>query len=112
MNDLYLSTNYEGYSITESQKKAIDENRAWLLVNGKPNQYMIVKITDSDEERSLYIWHANGVGWSGVMEILDKMANAANATSIKFGTARKGWERRAKEYGFEQEKVIYSRRVK
>ena len=111
MNELYLANSYEGYSITDEQKRAIDAGVAWLLVNGEVNQYMIIKMTDSDEEKSLYIWHANGIGWKGIMNTLNDIAKAAGAASIKFGTARKGWERRAKEYGFEQEKIIYSRRV-
>lgn len=112
MSDLYVAESCEGYSITENQKRAIEEGRAWLLINGEPNQYMIIKLTDSDEEKSLYIWHANGIGWEGIMDTLDSIAKAAGATSIKFGTSRRGWERRAKNYGFEQEKIVYSRRVK
>jgi hypothetical protein len=111
LNDLYLAKSYHGYSLTDNQKKAIDEGRAWLLVTGEPNHYLLVKLTDSDEERSLFIWHANGVGWEGVMDTLDNIARSAGATSIKFGTSRRGWERRAKDYGFEQEKIVYSRRV-
>ena len=70
-----------------------------------------MKVTESEGEKSLYIWHAKGVGWEAIMDTLNAFAKSLNATNIKFGTARKGWERLAKKYGFSREKVIYSREV-
>ena len=97
--------------LTEPQKEAIKNGKAWLLVTDDPNQYIVIKMVFSDGERSLHIWHAEGVGWIGAMDTLVEIAKSAGAKAIKFGTSRKGWERRASHYGFEPEKTIYSRRI-
>ena len=112
LETLYLADDPESYPLTDKQMEAVSNGEAWLLTNGRKNNYILVKITVSEGEKSLFIWHANGIGWVGIMDTLESLAKSAGATSIKFGTSRRGWERRAKNYGFTQEKVVYSREVK
>ncbi|HCO58901.1 MAG TPA: hypothetical protein DIT58_01810 [Porticoccaceae bacterium] len=111
MRKLFLSEDVDSLPLTDVQKEAIRSGKAWLLVTDDPNQYLVIKMTESNGEKSLYIWHAEGIGWIGAMEVIEQIAKAAGAVSIKFGTNRRGWERRAAHYGFSPEKVIYSREV-
>ncbi len=105
--------------IPEDVYNEIRNNRSTLHlgdVNGEYAGFIVLSPQQDYDCGTLFIWICYSINPENdvvkiFLEDIKQMARKIKARNIKFMSARKGWERRLKDYGFEPVQTLFKLEV-